>query len=89
MKAIVLVFMAISLTGCYQSGSSAEVNQSNRKDDYQVTFLFEKDGLRIYRFFDGGTGRYFATGKGKFLPQLQKTSNGKSSSSWTDGVETE
>ena len=87
MKRGVFIFMVIILSGCYGPGRLTDVQGADGKADYQVTFLFEKDGLRIYRFIDGGTGRYFAVGNGKMLPQIQHTSNGKSSSTWSDGVE--
>lgn len=34
---------------------------------YRVTFLFEVDGVKVYRFKDMGYYRYFATGDGKVI----------------------
>jgi len=36
-------------------------------DEYKVTFLFEVDSVRVYRFRDKGSYKYFATGDGRVI----------------------
>lgn len=48
------------------------VNQPGHAD-FNVTYLFEIEGVKIYRFTDSGYARYFAIGNGTFLPQLQSS----------------
>ena len=33
---------------------------SHNPDDYGTLLLFEKDGCKVYRFFDWGNARYFS-----------------------------
>ncbi len=86
MKKVLLVLVFLVLSSCnlfdYNKGTPIEVAQHG-KDQFEVVFLFEKDGLKIYRFFDAGNYRYFSIGNGKFLPQQQR----QNKSSSFDGVE--
>ena len=54
-----IAFILLLLSGCMGKGSP--VNVSGAKDDFEVTRLFEKDGVTVYRFYDGGYYRYFAS----------------------------
>lgn len=93
MKHIGLFFACIVLlASCAKDGIPVSVFQPG-KDDFNVTFLFESNGLRVYRFYDAGEYRYFAIGAGRFLPQEQgrAQSNGKTTTvhHWYDGVESD
>jgi hypothetical protein len=58
MKKITLILIAIvTLTGCYKEPVSTET----KANGFQVEFLFEKDGINVYRFRDGGRAHYFTT----------------------------
>lgn len=49
----------MALTGCLSEPIFTEkVGKDNK---YEVDFLFEKDGVKVYRFFDGGRFHYFTT----------------------------
>lgn len=50
------------LAGC----CSNDAPPDNSPEAYSATFLFEKDGIRIYRFSDRGYSRYF-TSKGDVM----------------------
>ena len=45
-----------------------QISEQDTKDKYHAEFLFEQDGVKIYRFWDNGQLRYFCTGDGSFLP---------------------
>lgn len=59
MKKIVGLFLiSITLTSCL--GDGIERTTTNN-DEYKVTYLFEKDGVKVYRFQDGLETHYFTT----------------------------
>ncbi len=88
-KILIVALFVISLASCAKEGVPVSVSQVG-KDDFGVTFLFEKDGVQVYRFEDAGEYRYFTIGNGSFQPQVQKRtiSNGKSTTTttWLDGA---
>ena len=54
------IALSIMLTSCHKDPVSSET-----KGDFQVELLFEKDGLKVYRFYDG---RYhYFTSKGETM----------------------
>jgi hypothetical protein len=57
-KIIGLFFISITLTSCL--GDGIERTKTNN-DEYKVTYLFEKDGVKVYRFHDGLETHYFTT----------------------------
>lgn len=85
MKIILLILSAALILSCYKQGETVEVQ--NAKDSFSVQLLFEKDGVKVYRFFDDGRSRYFTVGNGSFAPQDQ-AAGGKSKEHWSDGAET-
>jgi hypothetical protein len=58
-KILFLGLTIISLSSCM--GDGIEVSSTNN-DEYHVTYLFEKDGIKVYRFSDGMREHYFTTG---------------------------
>jgi hypothetical protein len=64
------IAMMLLVTSCYKAPQSTETIGNG----FQVEFLFEKDGIKVYRFSDGGHSHYF-TSTGETI-SLQ--SNGKS-----------
>lgn len=54
-----IALILLLLSGCMSKGTP--VNVSGAKDDFEVTRLFEKDGITVYRFEDGGYYHYFAS----------------------------
>lgn len=57
-KIIGLFFIVVLFTSCM--GDGIEKSKTNN-DEYQVTYLFEKDGIKVYRFYDGMEHHYFTT----------------------------
>jgi len=68
---LVLVLACVMAVGCAKDGTKVPV--SGAVDDFQVTFLFEKDGIKVYRFRDNGYYHYF-TDHGE---TMYRRSNGK------------
>jgi len=60
---ILFALIALSfLTSCEKQGLKCE---KSNNPNYDVTFLFEHDGIKVYRFFDG---RYhYFTSKGETI----------------------
>lgn len=61
-KTLLLIFAMIFLTACYVNGRKRTYN--SRTEQYRVEFLFEIDGIKVYRFWDN-RAVYFTTGTGK------------------------
>lgn len=53
-KIVFLIAIGFLLTSCYKDSISTET-----KGDFKVEFLFEKNGIKMYRFRDGGRYHYF------------------------------
>ena len=74
MKKLLLTAIKIAtMTGCFNEPQSIELTGKDNK--FQVEFLFEKDGIKMYRFMDGIHYHYF-------------TSNGQTISTQTSGKTT-
>jgi hypothetical protein len=58
-KVILILGIIVTLSSCM--GDGIERTKTNN-DEYQVTYLFEKDGIKVYRFSDGLREHYFTTG---------------------------
>ena len=58
MKYLTLV-AALLLTSCINEPMSVE--HTGKNDEFSVEYLFEKDGIKVYRFYDGRY-HYFTTG---------------------------
>jgi hypothetical protein len=68
-KLLLVIVITFMFVGCYKEGQSSE----SLGNGFSVEFLFEKDGIKVYRFSDGGRSHYF-TSKGETI-SIQ--SNGK------------
>lgn len=60
MKKFLLIITLLFLIGC-DSIEPIETNSVGKNNKYKVEFLFEQDGVRVYRFDDYGYSRYFTT----------------------------
>ncbi len=56
-KILSVLLIAVLLSGCYNEPQSSTLEGKG----FQVEFLFEKDGVKVYRFRDGGRAHYFTT----------------------------
>jgi hypothetical protein len=58
---IVLIGLGTMLFGaCSNDPMSKE--RLGKNDGFEVEYLFEKDGVKVYRFYDAGHFHYFTTG---------------------------
>jgi len=58
---IVLIGLGAMLFGaCSNDPMSKE--RLGKDDGFEVEYLFEKDGIKVYRFYDNGRTHYFTTG---------------------------
>ncbi len=66
MKALLGLFgliLAFSFQSCYSGRPLIEAPSQNNKT-YEVSYLFEHDGCKVYRFYDRGNCVYFTNCKG-------------------------
>ena len=59
-KLIVTLGVFLLFTSCVHEAQS----KSHEGIDFEVEFLFEKDGVKMYRFYDNGRFHYY-TNKGE------------------------
>lgn len=71
-KNIILLLLSIFLiSGCEDSGEPRPVHAANKGENYDVRLLFEVDGVKVYRFYDGSGYVYFTNTNG--LVQSNRT----------------
>ena len=80
-KTIGLLLISILLVSCY--GDGIEKSKTNN-DDYEVTYLFEKDGVKMYRFYDGMHYHYFTSG-GETIT-TQTSGSGKNENRYEENI---
>lgn len=56
---VVITLGAILFGACNNEPMTTE--RLGKGDGIQVEYLFEKDGVKVYRFYDGGREHYFTT----------------------------
>jgi hypothetical protein len=59
MRKLLMILLSISLVGCLNEPQSSE--RTGKDNKFEIEFLFEKDGIKMYRFYDGGYFHYFTT----------------------------
>jgi Domain of unknown function (DUF4884) len=72
------LFILFCILFCMQSCSiqmPVSSNKAKNNKDYQVDFLFEHDGCKVYRFLDMGYYIYFTSCNGE-TTRLQSDSTG-------------
>jgi hypothetical protein len=57
MKNLFIFASVLLLSSCYKDPISSET----KRNEIQVEFLFEHDGIKMYRFNDGGRYHYFTS----------------------------
>ena len=70
---IIIVLGAMIFGACSNDPMSKE--RLGKDDVFEVEYLFEKDGVKMYRFEDGGRYHYF-TSRGETI-STQQNSSGK------------
>lgn len=53
------IIICLALAGCDE-----QPDRRSQTEKFQLTFLFEKDGVKVYRFYDAGYYRYFCDARG-------------------------
>lgn len=59
MKKLALIILVAILYGC-----KGEAISTDQNGDFKVELLFEKDGCKMYRFYDGGRAIYWSNCSG-------------------------
>lgn len=88
---LIIPLLLLLLAGCNGVNGPGSVQPSEQSDttkNYNVRFLFEVDGIRVYSFFDDRTV-YFTNTAGQIGYEYSTTRrNGKHTSTSTHYVET-
>ena len=69
---IAIVSISLLLSAC-----SGPVQETTNVSGYEIKFLFEKDGCRMYRFYDSGTRWFMTCGNGDSSVIWQESKDGK------------
>lgn len=56
-----LVLCAMTFSSCGITGIPLQSKAPQNNDSYTISYLFEHDGVRVYRFYDMGNYVYFTT----------------------------
>lgn len=59
-KLFFLLFVFMGVTSCF-TAIPLEKKRSENNDTYTISYLFEHDGCKVYRFYDNGNYVYFTT----------------------------
>lgn len=78
LKKIFISLFVLFCVGCEKEGTY--VPSQDAKAHFKIEFLFEQDGVKIYRFKDKGSTRYFATGNGKMTDSVVEYRSGNNCS---------
>lgn len=61
-------FLLIALLLCLGCAKSAQSSMSH--GNFQVDLCFEKDGYKVYRFYDAGQWRYYVVPEGVVMQDI-------------------
>jgi len=96
----ILAILMLALCGCDLEDSKGktastipdtpEQIQAKKETEFQITFLFEKEGVKIYRFYDNEAGHYhyFAVSSDKITVSNDYTTGGKVNTYHSDTITT-
>ena len=79
----ILIFSLLFLCSC---NGRAEKHCYSSNPNYEVSLLFEVDGIKVYRFKDGLTSHYFCSA-GRTISQKSRQA-GKHRVHWDEEIET-
>lgn len=66
------ILFSLLLVGCAKN--SVRTIPTNNSE-FEVAFLFEAEGCKVYRFYDSGHYRYFTTCKGSTSCEYKQNKN--------------
>jgi hypothetical protein len=72
MKRYLLLFLPVFAASCIQQRPIVK-EQSNNNKDYKVSYLFEYEGCKVYRFYDRGNEVYFTNCRGEAITKTDST----------------
>ena len=67
-KIIITLTIGLSLTACDHKAQSV----THEGIDFEVEFLFEKDGIKLYRFIDDNGNYHYYTDRGETISSQKK-----------------
>ena len=65
---VIAILLSVMFVSCTKPGHSVLPNDN--RADFEIEYLFECDGVKMYRFFDNGCYRYFTTGNGRMTSSI-------------------
>ncbi len=68
-----LPFMALVIVSGCATGVPLQTKESENNRTYEVDYLFEHDGCKVYRFYDRGNYVYFTNCKGEAIVKTDST----------------
>ena len=66
MKKFLPVIVLLIVTGCV-TGIPLQTKESENNKTYEVDYLFEHEGCKVYRFYDRGNYVYFTNCEGEAI----------------------
>ena len=83
-RLLFIAVMVLGLSGCTKEPISKVASNNN---SFDVELLFEADGCKVYRFYDGGDYHYFVKGGIKTISDIRYIS-GKAMLTKNDDIQT-
>lgn len=62
-----IIILFISLYSCITTGTPITKKPAENNKTYNVEYLFENDGCKVYRFYDNGNYVYFVNCNGSAM----------------------
>jgi hypothetical protein len=72
MKNFLPVIVLLMASGC-ATGIPLQTKESENNKTYEVDYLFEHDGCKVYRFYDRGNYVYFTNCRGEAIVKTDST----------------
>ncbi|MEP7372569.1 MAG: DUF4884 domain-containing protein [Chitinophagaceae bacterium] len=72
MKNFLSFAVLLIATGC-ATGIPLQTKESENNKTYNVDYLFEHDGCKVYRFYDHGNYVYFTNCRGEAIAKTDST----------------
>lgn len=60
-KLFILLIIMAGISSCYPPSIPLKQGKAENNETYNISYLFEHDGVKVYRFTDRGNYVYFTT----------------------------